>query len=1002
MRLTERSELVPMTITPLLFEAFLKCPTKCWLRSKGERSPGGTYADWVQAHNESYRADAVRRLTANLSVAKSAVAPPVETLKLAQWRFATDVTAASATNAEPKHSGESRLHAVERTPSYGRGKPALFVPIRFIFRNKLTKDDKLVLAFDALVLSQVLGREVSLGKIIHGDDHAALKVKTSALAGEVRKQVGKITALLANDTAPDLALNRHCAECEFRDRCRKIAIEKDDLSLLAGMSAKERQKLRSKGIFTVTQLSYTFRPRRRPKRLRDKREKYHHSLKALAIREKTIHIVGSPELKIEGTPVYLDVEGLPDRDFYYLIGLRIGDGDSAVQHSLWADTVEDEGKIWREFLAILETVEKPVLIHYGSYETTFFKRMSQRYGIPDESSGAGESIASAMNLLSFMFGRIYFPTHTNKLKDIAPLLGARWNPPAVSGIQTISWRLDWEQTHGSAIHDILLAYNQDDCTALNLLIAETLDVLANSELRADVDRADAPKNAASPRSAEIHRTFTAVLKSAYSDYSKSRITLATAGSSEQRPRSEKSRPKPSPKPKLPRIKGRIIRVPRKRKCDSHPDQPTALVPMKRPAERSFVDLAFTGTGCKKSVIRYIGKRARCPHCDARYVPPAFKDVHYMVYGPGFFVWVVYLRIALRLSCRLITQASHDLFGVELHPQSIERFVGRCSESHSKTERHLLEKMLDSAAIHVDETKLSILGNQQFVWVLTDGRHVMFRLTEGRETGFLEPLLANYKGTLVSDFYGGYDALPCRQQKCLVHLIRDLNDDLWKNPFNIELEAFVASVRDLLLPILADAQRFGLKTFHLRKHRQRVDAFYRNSIDDSPVGQELILKYQKRFARYRESMFTFLEGDGIPWNNNAAERALRHVAVQRKISGAFSSEGAQDYIRLLGVAQSCRFQEKSFLGFLRSGLLDVDAYKEPRSRRTHRLPGSAAPARTGELATELPSCASAKPANTWAWTFWISSVQGRRTSTPSRKAGSSAGGGNSPASRRNCL
>jgi hypothetical protein len=108
---------------------------------------------------------------------------------------------------------------------------------------------------------------------------------------------------------------------------------------------------------------------------------YHHSLKALAIREKKIHIVGSPELKIEGTPVYLDVEGLPDRDFYYLIGLRIGNGDSAVQHSLWADTVEDEEKIWRQFLAILDTVEKPVLIHYGSYETEFFRHATKRYGV---------------------------------------------------------------------------------------------------------------------------------------------------------------------------------------------------------------------------------------------------------------------------------------------------------------------------------------------------------------------------------------------------------------------------------------------------------------------------------------------------------------------------------------------------------------------------------------------------------------------------------------------
>ena len=279
---------------------------------------------------------------------------------------------------------ETCLHVVERVPAEGRGKAAQFIPIRFIFFNKLTKDDKLLLAYDAFVLGQVLGRDIAVGKIIHGDDHATLKVKTSALAGEVRKRLEKIAALLSSSAPPDLVLNRHCGECEFQDRCRQKAIEKDDLSLLAGMSAKERQKLRSKGIFTVTQLSYTFRPRRRPKRLRDKREKYHHSLKALAIREKKIHIVGSPELKIEGTPVYLDVEGLPDRDFYYLIGVRIGNGESAVQHSLWADTVEDEGKIWREFLAILETVEKPVLIHYGSYETTFLKRMSERYGDASE------------------------------------------------------------------------------------------------------------------------------------------------------------------------------------------------------------------------------------------------------------------------------------------------------------------------------------------------------------------------------------------------------------------------------------------------------------------------------------------------------------------------------------------------------------------------------------------------------------------------------------------
>src|SRR5206468_4629224 len=247
---------------------------------------------------------------------------------------------------------------------------------------------------------------------------------TAALAGEVRNRVEKIAALLSSSAPPDLVLNRHCAECEFQARCRKIAVEKDDLSLLAGMSAKERQKLRGKGIFTVTQLSYTFRPRRRPRRLRDKREKYHHSLKALAIREKKIHVVGRPELKIEGTPVYLDVEGLPDRDFYYLIGVRIGHGESAVQHSLWADTVEDEGKIWSEFLGILETVAKPVLIHYGSYEANFLKKMKQRYGGPLDDSVAAKSIGAAINLVSVIFAKIYFPTYSNRLKELAAFTGA--------------------------------------------------------------------------------------------------------------------------------------------------------------------------------------------------------------------------------------------------------------------------------------------------------------------------------------------------------------------------------------------------------------------------------------------------------------------------------------------------------------------------------------------------------------------------------------------------
>ncbi len=92
-------------------------------------------------------------------------------------------------------------------------------------------------------------------------------------------------------------------------------------------------------------------------------------------------------------------------------------------------------------------------------------------------------------------------------------------------------------------------------------------------------------------------------------------------------------------------------------------------------------------------------------------------------------------------------------------------------------------------------------------------------------------------------------------------------------------------------------------------------------------------YQKRLQRYRHSLFTLLEYDGIPWNNNMAERAIRHLAVQRKISGTFFASVAPQYLLLLGLAQTCRFQGKSVLKFLLSGEKDIDSFKGAKRVRS---------------------------------------------------------------------
>ena len=227
----------------------------------------------------------------------------------------------------------------------------------------------------------------------------------------------------------------------------------------------------------------------------------------------------------------------------------------------------------------------------------------------------------------------------------------------------------------------------------------------------------------------------------------------------------------------------------------------------------------------------------------------------------------------------------------------------------------------------------------YVWVFTDGKHVLFRMTETREADIVREVLAGYQGVLVSDFYPGYDSMPCRQQKCLVHLIRDINDDLWKAPFDRELEAFAVEVRDLLVPILEAVDRYGLKARYLRKFGKSVERFYHRSVTGREYRSEAAETYRKRFDRYRKSLFTFLTQDGIPWENNMAERAIRQLAVQRKISGRFSKRSAGHYLLLLAISQTCRFQGKSFLKFLLSKGTDVDSFRRTRPVRYSHVVGS---------------------------------------------------------------
>jgi predicted RecB family nuclease len=431
------------SITAAVFLAFLKCPTKAYLIARDETAPDAFFTDTQARISSMYKS----LVTQTLRV-EGEVIEPLDFSELCAGRchegvaHPVDCKTAIYNFVLPSREPEGRPSQEPRSGT--------FVPVSFTPWDKPDASDNLLVCFGALALSQVTGNLADVGTLIYGEEHRRKehrrkKVKIGDHIAQTQQAINAIDATCYGREPPTLVLNRHCAVCDFQARCRCLAIERDDLSLLSAMTAKERSKSNAKGVFTITQLSYGYRPRRR-KRTRPDAEsskksskrtplvRNDHKLKALAVKKKQIHVVGAPSPTFNGTPIFLDVEGMPDRNFYYLIGLRFPFGGEQVERSFWADGLDDERQMWEDCMRELKAIGNAQIVSYGAYETRFLKQMKARYALaPEDVEFVDGLIETSINLISCIYGKIYFPTYSNNLKEVARYLGFEWTWPQASG-----------------------------------------------------------------------------------------------------------------------------------------------------------------------------------------------------------------------------------------------------------------------------------------------------------------------------------------------------------------------------------------------------------------------------------------------------------------------------------------------------------------------------------------------------------------------------------------
>jgi len=251
-----------MQITESLFVAYCHCAYKGFLKSKGEV---GEVVDYEAIQTEAdarFREAAIERLLR--SHAESQVSREPSSL-----RFAVKEGARLILGARVETQGVAlRCDLLERLVDRDDDRQSVYVPVKFSHRNKLSREDSLLAAFYGIILAEALGQPVPFVKVVHGLDFSVSKIKlvgptgTTRLVKEARQSLDRLRKQVESNSPPLLILNSHCPSCEFRDRCHAEAVNRDDLSLMRGMSEKELLAQRKRGINTVTQFAWGAMPKR--------------------------------------------------------------------------------------------------------------------------------------------------------------------------------------------------------------------------------------------------------------------------------------------------------------------------------------------------------------------------------------------------------------------------------------------------------------------------------------------------------------------------------------------------------------------------------------------------------------------------------------------------------------------------------------------------------------------------------------------------------------------
>jgi transposase len=302
-----------------------------------------------------------------------------------------------------------------------------------------------------------------------------------------------------------------------------------------------------------------------------------------------------------------------------------------------------------------------------------------------------------------------------------------------------------------------------------------------------------------------------------------------------------------------------------------------------------------------AVIEHVYLARRCPQCGRRCVPPPELDrvvVGQQRLGVGLVSLIATLRIVGRWPYGRIQWYLATVHGLRLSQGALVGAVRTVARQGAARAAQIREQVRASPVVHADETGWRENGRNGYVWTFSTPTARAF--VRGSRAGSVvdAALSPAFAGVLVSDFYAAYDHVPTAKQRCWAHLLRDVHALRQQHPDDAALAAWATRLHALFErgragatgptpgPRAAQRQQQALRA---ALQAALVELATVPAMEPPPVYQTLA----GRLRRYEGELFTFVTEPGVPPDNNAAERSLRHLVTQRKISGGTRSpEGSE--------------------------------------------------------------------------------------------------------------